>query len=153
MRRSRLYTPQALAVQATVDLEGAAGHYLTRVLRLSEGDLITLFNGDGSDYAAEICEIRRQHVLLKVTASELPENESPLKITLVQAISRGERMDYCLQKATELGVFEIQPVISRRVEVRLDKKRQLKRVAHWPRTGRGWWYQPANRVAGRVCRK
>jgi 16S rRNA (uracil1498-N3)-methyltransferase len=131
MRQSRLYTPQTLAVEATVELEGAAGHYLTRVLRLSEGDSITLFNGDGSDYAAEICEIRRQHVLLKVIASELPENESPLKITLVQAISRGERMDYSLQKATELGVFAIQPVISRRVEVRLDEKRQLKRVAHW----------------------
>ena len=131
MRQSRIYTQQALVTEGIFELEGSAGHYLTRVLRLSVGDLVTLFNGDGSDYAAEICEIERQKVMLRVTDSQLPGNESPLRITLVQAIARGERMDYSLQKATELGVFCIQPVISARVEVRLDEKRQLKRLAHW----------------------
>jgi 16S rRNA (uracil1498-N3)-methyltransferase len=131
MRLSRIYTPQALASGRSVELEGSAGHYLTRVLRLSTGDPVTLFNGDGSDYMAEICEIQRQKVLLQVISCQIPHNESPLKITLVQAISRGERMDYSLQKATELGVFCIQPVTSRRVEARLNDERQLKRLAHW----------------------
>ena len=131
MRQSRIYTNQSLEIGGSVALEGPAGHYLTRVLRLSAGDAVILFNGDGRDYTAEICEIQRQNVLLKLTGSRQPDNESTLKISLVQAISRGERMDYSLQKATELGVFAIQPLTSRRVEVRLDGKRQAKRVAHW----------------------
>jgi 16S rRNA (uracil1498-N3)-methyltransferase len=131
MRQSRLYTPQALAVSDTVEVEGAASHYLARVLRLSMGDPVTLFNGDGRDYQGEICQLQRHTAIVRVVDSRNPGNESPLKITLVQAISRGERMDYSLQKATELGVFCIQPVISSRVEVRLDDKRQAKRLSHW----------------------
>lgn len=131
MRQSRVYTSQSLLSADRVELAGPAGHYLKRVLRLSKGDPIRLFNGDGRDYAGEICEIQRQGVLVKLTGSRNPGNESPLKITLVQAISRGERMDYCLQKATELGVYCIQPVTTRRVEVRMDEKKQGKRLAHW----------------------
>jgi len=131
MRQSRIYTDQSLEIGGSAALEGPAGHYLTRVLRLSAGDAVILFNGDGCDYTAEIREVQRQNVLLKLTGSQQPDTESSLKITLVQAISRGERMDYSLQKATELGVFAIQPLSSRRVEVRLDGKRQAKRVAHW----------------------
>lgn len=98
---------------------------------MSEGDAVSLFNGDGRDYSGVIYEVQRQGLFVRINGSELNGNESPLKITLVQAISRGERMDYSLQKATELGVFCIQPVTSHRVEVRLDKKRQAKRLAHW----------------------
>jgi 16S rRNA (uracil1498-N3)-methyltransferase len=98
---------------------------------LSKGDSVVLFNGDGKDYSAEIAEIQSQRVLLRVTDSRFAGNESPLKITLVQAVCRGERMDYVIQKATELGVFCIQPLISQRVEVRLDAARQSKRMAHW----------------------
>jgi len=130
-RLSRVYTEQPLLSADSVELVGSVSHYLTRVLRLSEGDSVSLFNGDGRDYSGEICEIQRQRLLVRINRNELKSNESPLKITLVQAISRGERMDYSLQKATELGVFCIQPVTSRRVEVRLDKKRQAKRLAHW----------------------
>lgn len=131
MRRSRIYTPQHLLPSGSLELEGLASHYLVRVLRLSTGDLLTLFNGDGRDYQGEVCEVQRQRVRIRITGSEDPGNESPLKITLVQAISRGERMDYSLQKATELGVYCVQPVISSRVEVHLDEKRQAKRMAHW----------------------
>ena len=90
-----------------------------------------LFNGDGRDYAAEISEVQAKRVLARLLDSTIPGKESPLKITLVQAICRGERMDYALQKATELGVFCIQPLISQRVEVRLDLARQAKRMKHW----------------------
>ena len=131
MRRSRVYTPQQLLPSGNLELEGSAAHYLLRVLRLSAGDPVTLFNGDGSDYQGEICQVERQCVVVRIIGSKIPGNESSLKITLVQAISRGERMDYSLQKATELGVFCVQPVTSSRVEVRLDEKRQTKRLAHW----------------------
>lgn len=131
MRQSRVYTPHRLSSSGTVELDGPVSHYLSRVLRLSAGDHISLFNGDGTNYLGEISEIRRQSVLIRLSGSERADNESPLKITLVQALSRGERMDYSLQKATELGVFRIQPVISSRVEVRLDEKRAAKRLAHW----------------------
>ena len=131
MRQSRIYIRQPLSPDHEVELAGSASHYLARVLRLSKGDPVTLFNGDGRDYTGEVCEIQPQRVLVRLSSCQLPGNESRLKITLVQAISRGERMDYCLQKATELGVYCIQPVTSRRVEVRLDEKRQAKRLAHW----------------------
>ncbi|MGB5487130.1 MAG: 16S rRNA (uracil(1498)-N(3))-methyltransferase [Lysobacterales bacterium] len=133
MRRSRIYTSQPLLSADSVELQGAASHYLTRVLRLSKGDPLILFNGDGRDYSAEISEVQAKRVLTRLLDSTIPGNESPMKITLVQAICRGERMDYALQKATELGVFGIQPLISHRVEVRLDKARQAKRMKHWQR--------------------
>ena len=131
MRQSRIYTSQALLPADSIELEGQASHYLTRVLRLSEGDSLTLFNGDGRDYSAEISGVRNKLVQVRLLESKNPGNESPLKINLVQAICRGERMDYVLQKATELGVFSIQPLKSQRVEVRLDETRQAKRMAHW----------------------
>jgi 16S rRNA (uracil1498-N3)-methyltransferase len=115
MRQSRIYTPEPLLSVNSVELTGSVSHYLTRVLRLSEGDSIILFNGDGSDYSGEIRGIQRDSLRVNILSSQVPDNESPLRITLVQAISRGERMDYSLQKATELGVHCIQPVISQRV--------------------------------------
>jgi len=131
MRRSRIYTPQKLATTGLVTLEGSAGHYLTRVLRAAAGDAVILFNGNGRDYAGQICEVRQQHVAVELSGSWMAENESPLRIILVQAVSKGERMDYCLQKATELGVYGIQPVFTHRTEVRLDPNRRVKRLAHW----------------------
>ena len=131
MRQSRIYTSQTLLPADSIELEGKASHYLTRVLRLSEGDSLTLLNGDGRDYSAEISGVRNKLVQVRLLESKKPGNESPLKINLVQAICRGERMDYVLQKATELGVFSIQPLKSQRVEVRLDETRQAKRMAHW----------------------
>lgn len=131
MRQSRIFTPQPLRPETTLVLDGQAGHYLVRVLRLSKGDAVTLFNGDGADYPAVISDIRSQRVQVRITGSNEPAGESPLRITLVQAVCRGERMDFVLQKATELGVYRIQPLISQRVEVRLDAARQEKRMLHW----------------------
>jgi len=131
MRLSRIFTAQPLRAEQSVELEAPAGHYLTRVLRMSEGDDIILFNGDGADYPAVIAEVRSQRVVARITGNLSPGNESPLRISLVQAICRGERMDYVLQKATELGVYRIQPLITQRVEVRLDGARQEKRMQHW----------------------
>jgi 16S rRNA (uracil1498-N3)-methyltransferase len=115
----------------SVELTAKASHYLTRVLRLPAGAPVILFNGDGRDYSGEICNIQHDRLRVNIIGNQVPGNESPLRITLVQAVSRGERMDYSLQKATELGVYCIQPVISHRVEVRLDEKKQAKRLVHW----------------------
>lgn len=131
MRQSRIHTSQPLISVDSVELAGPASHYLTRVLRLSRGDPVTLFNGDGNDYSGEISDIQAQRVRISIIGSMNPGNESPLKITLVQAICRGERMDNALQKATELGVFCIQPLMTQRVGVRLDGSRLVKRISHW----------------------
>lgn len=131
MRQSRIYTPQPLLSTETVELSGQTRHYLARVLRLSVGDSVILFDGDGREYPGEIIEVQSKRIIARLGESRPAGNESPLKITLVQAISRGERMDYSLQKATELGVSCIQPLVSQRVEVRLDEKRKAKRLQHW----------------------
>jgi len=131
VRQSRIHTPQSLVSVNSIELTGSASHYVTRVLRLSKGDSIILFNGDGRNYSGEICEVQRQRVLINLVGRQIATNESALNITLVQAISRGERMDLSLQKATELGVVCIQPVLSSRVGVRLKEDRIAKRLVHW----------------------
>lgn len=131
MRQSRIYTTQPLNVGDTFELEARAGHYLANVLRISPGDRVVLFNGDGKDYTAEVQEVRKQEVMVSLLKAHECDTESPLHVTLAQAISKGERMDYSVQKAAELGVDVFQPLFSRRVAVKLDNKRQNKRQAHW----------------------
>ena len=106
-------------------------HYLSRVLRVATGQRVVMFNGDGSDYAAEIIRVNRKELDLSVQTKLPARAESHLHITLVQAISRGERMDLTLQKATELGVAAFQPVLSARTEVRLKPEKLEKRMTHW----------------------
>jgi len=101
------------------------------VLRLVEGSEITLFDGKGTEYDAVITGIGRHSVSLRVRGSRAVDRESPLRVTLVQAVSAGERMDLTVQKAVELGVAAVQPVMSERCVVRLSGERAVKRVAHW----------------------
>ena len=131
MRQSRIYTTQYLHTGETIELEARASHYLANVLRTTAGDTLVLFNGDGNEHRAEVVEVKRQTVQVKLLQFEACITESPLHITLAQAISKGERMDYCVQKAAELGVNVIQPLLTLRVVVKMDQKRQLKRLAHW----------------------
>lgn len=131
MRVSRIYTDQPLRAGGRIVLEGKKALYLARVLRLRAGDALVLFNGDGSDYASEIVSVRKERIEAGVNTKLPAVAEPELRITLVQAIARGERMDYCLQKATELGVAAVQPVFTERVEVRLEGPRLERRMAHW----------------------
>jgi 16S rRNA (uracil1498-N3)-methyltransferase len=101
------------------------------VLRLGAGDEVTLFNGDGSDYPSTIMELRRNRAIVEVRAATAARGESPLAVTLVQGIARGERMDLVIQKATELGAAAIRPVTTERSVVRLDAAARAKRLAHW----------------------
>jgi 16S rRNA (uracil1498-N3)-methyltransferase len=131
MRQSRIYTTQTLNVGDSLELETRAGHYLANVLRISAGKSVILFNGDGKDYTCEVQTVRKQQVTVSLLESHICNTESPLHLTLAQAISKGERMDYSVQKAAELGVAVFQPLFSRRVAVKLDAKREEKRLAHW----------------------
>lgn len=131
MRCSRLYTPATLAAGSTVEVQDKASHYLCRVLRLKPGDAVILFNGDGFDYRGILAGRKGGNLTIELGSRQVAEAESALQTTLVQAISRGERMDHCLQKATELGVTRIQPLLCSRVEVRLADRRLENRLEHW----------------------
>jgi len=131
MRVIRAFVDMPLAIGARVALPEAAAAHLVRVLRLREGDDCVLFNGDGHDYTARIVATGKRETLVEVHSTQMVGNESPLRITLLQGIARGEKMDLILQKATELGVARIVPVEAERTEVRLDGARMEKRLAHW----------------------
>ena len=131
MRLTRCHVELPLQPGTTVVLPEHAGNHLARVLRLREGDPCVLFNGDGHDYAARIVEAGKRSTVIEVLDATPVDNESPLRVTLVQGIARGEKMDLVLQKATELGVDRIVPVNSERSEVKLDGERLERRVAHW----------------------
>ena len=131
MRLSRAYVEGPLAIGARVALpEGAAAHLL-RALRLDVGDGCVLFNGDGHDYDARVVAAGKRGGEVEVLAARAVDVESPLRIILLQGVARGEKMDWILQKATELGVAAFVPVNSERSEVRLDAARTAKRLAHW----------------------
>jgi 16S rRNA (uracil1498-N3)-methyltransferase len=131
VRLTRLYVAVPLLVGARIALpETAAGH-LVRVLRAQAGDACVLFNGDGHDYDARIVAAGKRDAEVEILAARAIGNESPLRLVLLQALARGEKMDWILQKATELGVVAIVPVTSERSEVRLDGERADKRIAHW----------------------
>ncbi|HEY9131509.1 MAG TPA: 16S rRNA (uracil(1498)-N(3))-methyltransferase [Dyella sp.] len=131
MRTIRIHVDQSLAVGAELLLPAQAGEHVARVLRLNAGDEIVLFNGDGHDYPARIVSVGKRNVQVNIQAQQAPQNESPLSLTLAQGVARGEKMDLIVQKATELGVARIVPLVTERSEVKLDPARAEKRLAHW----------------------
>ncbi len=133
MQCPRIHTPAALRTGTNHTLPEAAATHVIRVLRLTAGDPIILFNGSGVDYAAVLETVARSGVVAAVGQGEPVARESPLAITLLQGVSRGARMDTVVQKATELGVQAIQPILAERTVVRLDAERAAARRAHWQR--------------------
>lgn len=131
MRLIRVFAGIALARGARVSIAGAAAEHITRVLRLGPGDPVTLFNGDGLDYPSRISSLRRGSAEVDVEGTATARAESPLALTLVQGIARSERMDLVVQKATELGVTAIQPVLTARSVVKLDAAARAKKLGHW----------------------
>lgn len=131
MRLTRCYIDAPLTVGAFVPLSESATAHLTRVLRLGLGARLVLFNGDGRDYDAELASLEKKGARAEVIAVREAASESPLRLVLAQAVARGEKMDLVLQKATELGVAGIVPLITERTEVKLDAERGEKRRAHW----------------------
>jgi 16S rRNA (uracil1498-N3)-methyltransferase len=131
MRAIRQFVDAPLHVGARVALTEAALQRLVRVLRLGPGDPVTLFNGDGRDYAATLLSAGKREGVAEITGAGDARGESPLRITLAQALARGEKMDLVLQKAVELGVHAIAPIVTERTEVRLDAERSDRRMQHW----------------------
>jgi 16S rRNA (uracil1498-N3)-methyltransferase len=132
MRIPRIYVPETLRPGREVELPLQAGEHVARVLRLDRGHPLRLFDGSGDEYEAELASLAKRSVTARVLDSaEAEDRESPLRITLAQGIARGEKMDWILQKATELGVARIVPLVTDRTEVKLDPERAERRVAHW----------------------
>jgi 16S rRNA (uracil1498-N3)-methyltransferase len=131
MRTIRSYVDAPLATGLELILPESAGNHIIRVLRLQIGDVFHLFNGDGNDYAARITGLEKKGAKVLIQSCQPIGNESPLKIHLYQSIARGEKMDWILQKATELGVSAFTPILSERTEVKLDSERSDKKLNHW----------------------
>lgn len=130
MRLSRFFIDAPLSL-GQHELPEAQAHYIGRVLRHAVGDAVQLFDGSGREYLGELIEVGKKNVRVELREAIDGLAESPLRIHLGQGLSRGERMDWAIQKATELGTAEITPIVSARCEVRLKDERADKRMAHW----------------------
>lgn len=131
MRLPRIHTARALQAGARIELEPDQAHYISRVLRMRAGDALILFNGSGGQYPATLATVAKNMVVVTTGDFEPVERESPLALHLGIAVSRGDRMDWVVQKATELGVHSITPLLSERTEVRLRGEREEKKLRHW----------------------
>lgn len=130
-RTPRIFIEQPLSAGTPLVLPDGAQRHLVRVLRLGDGDEIVLFNGDGLEYPARLTAVGRRHAEAIPAEPEATRRESPLELTLALCISKPERMDWGLQKAVELGVTRIVPVISEHCAVRLGAERGEKKQSHW----------------------
>lgn len=130
-RIHRFHCPLPLVAGQIVSLPENAARHAARALRLRAGDALTLFSGEGGEHSATIVSVLRERVEVEVGEWRDAECESPLDITLVQALQSGDKMDTTVQKAVELGIARIVPVISRRSVVRLEGERAERRVEHW----------------------
>jgi 16S rRNA (uracil1498-N3)-methyltransferase len=131
MSSTRLYIEQPIVAGSEAEISGDPANYVGRVLRLKAGDALTLFDGRGAEYEAVLRSLSKSSIRVTVGDKCLRSTESPLRIHLLQGVSRGERMDLVVQKATELGVHRITPVLTDHTMVRLDDKRAAKRTQHW----------------------
>lgn len=134
MRIPRIYQAQTLQTNTSITLDEHAAKHVARVLRLRPGASLILFNGDVGEYLAEIVAIEKLKVHIQINSFTPKDVESPLQLHLGQVISRGEKMDYTIQKAVELGVTEITPLFSERCNVKLSGDRLEKRLKHWQGT-------------------
>ena len=128
----RIYYPHPLSTNQTITLTPEASHYVAKVLRLKNKEKIIFFNGEGGEYFSEII-LQGKSVLASMNTFVQTTNESPVYIELGQGISRSERMDYSIQKTTELGVSHIVPLQSMRSIIKLDEQKKSKRQQHWQR--------------------
>jgi len=131
MRIPRIYQAMPLNKGDDIRLDAQATTHVVRVLRLKQSDPLVVFNGQGGEYIARIENVEKRAVVVRLLEWRKVGLESPLRISLVQGISRGERMDYTLQKSVELGVTDIFPVMTEFTSVKLDADRQQKKLNHW----------------------
>jgi 16S rRNA (uracil1498-N3)-methyltransferase len=131
VRLTRVFIQGALQSGSVVELPRETGAHLAKVLRARSGDEVVLFNGDGREFTGTIEKVQGARVSASIGAARPIDRESPFRLTLVQSVPRGDRMDFIVQKATELGVVRIVPVLSQRSVVRLDEGQSASKQAHW----------------------
>lgn len=132
MPKTRIYQNSKFTLHETLKLSDDAFGHIIRVLRLVEGDTIALFNGiEAMQYTAKLVEVKKKHACVEILSQTLINNESPVKIHLGQGISRGDRMDFTLQKSVELGVNKITPLFTERCGVKLSPERLAKKHEQW----------------------
>ena len=131
MRVSRLYAPVPLTTGKQIELDDENGHYVRTVLRLKKDNEIILFNGNGGEYLCILTEVSRKTVLIAVQQWHERSVESPLHVTLGLGISRGDRMDLSVQKAVELGVNQMTPLLTERCLVQFKGEKKPQRLLHW----------------------
>lgn len=151
MRIPRIFVDLPLAEHTTFDLPDGAFQHCCKVLRLKEEHPLVLFNGQGGQYQAKLVNVQKRSAQIAVADFEALHNESPLRVTIGQSISRGERMDYAIQKAVESGVYQIQPLFSERCEVRLNDARLEKRVQHWQQVAISAAEQSGRGIVPEIC--
>lgn len=127
----RLYVPATFEVGIVLVLPEGAARHVTRVLRMGEGAPLVLFDGRGQEAGVRLADVGRKQTTVSIEAVWSGGGESPLSVHLGQAISKGDRMDYAIQKAVELGVSAITPLYTERGDVRLKGEREEKKLAHW----------------------
>lgn len=132
---TRLFVSAPLGNGVKLELRGEQARYLGRVLRARAGDTVSVFNGDDGEWTATIDRLTKSHTFLSVGEPRDTDTESALRLHLVQGVSRGDRMDVVVQKATELGVKRITPVLTEYGVVKFDDARADKRREHWQRIG------------------
>ena len=137
MRTPRFYHPDSLTTDMQVQLASDALHHCANVLRLKAGASIVLFNGNGKEYACELVDVQKRQVTVLVETELGIDPQSPLVVHLAQGVSKGDRMEWVLQKATELGVTEITPIITERCNVKIDESRWLKKHLQWQKVLQG----------------
>jgi 16S rRNA (uracil1498-N3)-methyltransferase len=131
VRLTRVFVEDELQPGSSVELPRETGTHLAKVLRARSGDEIVLFNGDGREFTGTVEKVQGSRVSASIGAARSADRESPFQLTLVQCVPRGDRMDFIVQKATELGVVRIVPVLSQRSVVRLDENQSMSKQAHW----------------------
>lgn len=128
---TRIFVATTLTAGAVLDLPDEAARHVAQVLRMRAGEALTLFDGSGGEHAAVIVDAGRRDVRVRIDAHHPVDRESRLDVTLAQCVSKGDRMDYTIQKAVELGVSRIVPLLSERSVVKLDAERWDKKLEHW----------------------
>jgi 16S rRNA (uracil1498-N3)-methyltransferase len=131
MRLTRVHVEGPLAADTEIELPPAGAYHVGRVLRLRPGAPLIVFDGSGGDWHAQIVSVNGNTVVVRLDHRIPGTSESPLRVTLVQGLSRSERMDWTLQKAVELGAAAIAPVLTARSVVRLDEKQAARKLDHW----------------------
>ena len=131
MRIPRVYTDQPLAVNTSVELDTASAHYVVNVLRMKEGRPITLFNGMGGEYSGLLSAVSKKSAVVSLESFQGVSLESSIEITLGVCLIKNDRMDWLLQKAVELGVNRINPLLSEYTDVKLPVNRIEKKIQHW----------------------